>query len=735
MALGLLFLPFVRAGFAQNDSISLDDIVVSANRSQEKKKEISQQVFQIKPGQISFANSRTMAELLSEQGMVAVQKSQQGGGSPMLRGFEASRVLLVVDNVRMNNLIYRAGHLQNVITVSPFSVEKIEVLYGPSSVAYGSDALGGVVYFKTFKPLFSTASALNVFGNATYRYGTANNESSAHASVNIGGNSWASYTSVAFGHFGDLRSGKNTNPFLPDNDSYIHLNYTVDRIDGVDVITPNRHRNQQKRSGYEQVDIMEKLLYKQNEQTMHGLNLQLSTTSDIDRYDRLTEMKGEKPSFAQWYYGPQKRMMAAYTLDLKDRLSADLFNFTAAYQRIQESRMNRKLNKPELGNRIEDVDVATLSADWMKKSGNQRINLGVDGSLNFLNSTAYTKNVDTGETGKLDTRYPGGNNYMHNLDFYANHRWNFTPNFYLNDGLRVGYSALYAQFTDPAFYPFELGGVHQNNFTYSASLGLNYVPCGWKFGLNLSTGYRVPNLDDMGKVFDSSSSDKIVVVPNPKLNPEKTVNIDLNITKFCSDHLTWENIFYATYLFDAIALDSATLNGQTHVDYEGEICRVVSNQNHKKGYILGFSSNLKANFFRYFTVDMAINYTYGRVVEKGKDTPMDHIAPLHGRVGVHFKSGDKKWNAEFFALFNGKKKLSDYNLLGEDNLSYATLLGAQGKGLPAWYTLNLKLGYRINNLIELNAGMENILDTEYRVFASGINSPGRNVYATLKVNY
>ena len=77
---------------------------------------------------------------------VKVQKTQFGGGSPVLRGMEANRILLVVDGVRMNNAIYRKGHLQNSITVSPSMLDKTEVLFGPSSVIYGSDALGGVIH-------------------------------------------------------------------------------------------------------------------------------------------------------------------------------------------------------------------------------------------------------------------------------------------------------------------------------------------------------------------------------------------------------------------------------------------------------------------------------------------------------------------------------------------------------------------------------------------------------------
>jgi hemoglobin/transferrin/lactoferrin receptor protein len=81
-------------------------------------------------------------------------------------------------------------------------------------------------------------------------------------------------------------------------------------------------------------------------------------------------------------------------------------------------------------------------------------------------------------------------------------------------------------------------------------------------------------------------------------------------------------------------------------------------------------------------------------------------------------------------MYNGAKKLKDYSDSGEDNLNYAT-----PEGMPAWHTLNARLGYSFNNGLALQCGVENILDTEYRVFASGISAPGRNYYVALKFNY
>lgn len=98
-------------------SVNLQEVVVSVNREQTRKINTPQHVVSVPKSFIDYANRQSTADLLSETGQVLVQKSQQGGGSPILRGFEASRILLVVDGIRMNNLIYRSGHLQNCLTI------------------------------------------------------------------------------------------------------------------------------------------------------------------------------------------------------------------------------------------------------------------------------------------------------------------------------------------------------------------------------------------------------------------------------------------------------------------------------------------------------------------------------------------------------------------------------------------------------------------------------------------
>ena len=122
--------------FAQSDSTKtlLPEVVIYANKFPKPFKNIVQKVDFISDKNTINQQANT-ADILTQSGHVFVQKSQSGGGSPVIRGFEASRVLLMVDGVRLNNAIFRAGHLQNIITVDNMILDRVEVIYGPSSTS------------------------------------------------------------------------------------------------------------------------------------------------------------------------------------------------------------------------------------------------------------------------------------------------------------------------------------------------------------------------------------------------------------------------------------------------------------------------------------------------------------------------------------------------------------------------------------------------------------------------
>ena len=207
-SLTLSYTEFEKAEFKiylEPSSLSLEQYTVVASKWNQSTRDIPAKITSISVQEITLKNPQTTADLLATSGEVFIQKSQQGGGSPMIRGFATNRLLITVDGVRMNTAIFRSGNVQNVISLDPFAVERTEVLFGPGSVIYGSDAIGGVMGFNTLTPKLSLEKKSEISGNALTRYSSANNERTGHFDVNIGWKKFAMVSSFSYFNFDDLR--------------------------------------------------------------------------------------------------------------------------------------------------------------------------------------------------------------------------------------------------------------------------------------------------------------------------------------------------------------------------------------------------------------------------------------------------------------------------------------------------------------------------------------------------
>lgn len=706
--------------------INLDEIVISVNKTEEIKKNIAQQVQILDAQDIFRIQAQSTADIVANSGNVYVQKSQLGGGSITIRGFEASRTLLVIDGVRMNNLIYRSGHLQNIVTTDKISIEKMEILFGPSSTIYGSDALGGVIHLYTKRPTLAGKGRNKVATNFFSRFGTVDNEISNHFDLNFGSKKFASLSSFSISKFGDLKSGKRQNPFY--RESYGERPFFIERVNGKDELTDNPDPYLQVQSAYSQYDLMQKFLFQQNGNLSHALNIQYSTSTDVPRYDRLTDPSGTGLKYAQWYYGPQNRFLSAYDLNYTNPSGRfDRIHLGLSFQNLEESRHSRKFGKTDLSHRTENVTVFGANLDFQKTIIQHNFRFGFDGQFNTLKSTASSEDVSTGMLSALDTRYPDGDNSMFDLAVYFSHTWKISEKLLLVDGVRGGYSSLRSTISNNSFFNLPVTEASQNTPVYSGNIGIIANPTDdWKLSFLISTGFRVPNIDDLSKVFESAPG--IVIVPNPDLKPEKTVNYELGITRIFNQKTSWETALYYTFFNDAIVTDKYMLNGESSILYDGSVSEVFANQNQGKAFITGFSSNLKSQLNRFFLLTWNVNYTYGRIQAADQKLPLDHIPPFLSHLSLSYTNN--KLSSDFFINYNGWKRLKDYHLDGEDNEQYAT-----PEGMPAWFTLNLHGSYQLNKNFSFQAGIDNILDTQYRTFASGINAPGRNVFVAVRFRY
>lgn len=702
-------------------NMTLSEMVVSATRNANATKFLAQPVSAIQRKDIQFLNPANAADLLAQTGTALVQKSQLGGGSPILRGFEANKVLYVVDGVRMNNAIYRGGHLQDILSLDPMAMENVEIAYGPSAVAYGSDALGGVMSFNTRAPRFTSGDRL-VRGGAMLRYSSAD-QSAAHVNLETSTARFATFTSFTFNNFGDLRQGNIRNPNYP---SFGARPWYVERVNGRDSVMTNSNPNVQVGSGYKQYDFIEKLSFKQSAKLTHTLNIQYSTTNNVPRYDRLTQVSIENPRFGEWYYGPQTRAMVAYHAILSNRNK--LYNtgrITLAWQNIDQSRHDRLFNSPNLNNRLENVKVYSVNADFSKSLGERTTaNYGLEYYFNDVTSTANSENILNGIQSPLDTRYASGGASMSGAAAYATAIHKVNNKIALNAGVRYSRVNLSASFTDKSFFDFPFTEVNQSNGNVNGSVGVVVTPNSkWKISVLASTGFRAANVDDLSKVFESNAGN--LIIPNNELKPEKVSNVEATIERKFNGKTTLAlNGYYMIYT-NALTTGKAQFNGQDSIFYDGTLSPVYTTINADKAYIYGGNLSLNSQVNDHFSIQSSVVYTYGRINTDNGDIPLDHIPPVYGRTGFTYQQ--QKFRGEFSVLYNGWKRLEDYRLNAEDNEAYAT-----SDGMPAWYTLNARASYQVHENVQLMVGLENILDANYRVFASNISGAGRNVTLTLR---
>lgn len=706
-------------------AISLDNVVVSSSRWEENKSEVPNTIEMITPRDIEFQNPQTTADMLGMSGNVFIQKSQLGGGSPMIRGFATNRLLIVVDGVRMNTAIFRSGNLQNVISLDANALDHTEVIFGPGSVIYGSDAIGGVMNFHTLTPRLSLGDEVMLNVGVMGRFSSADLEKSGHLHFNIGLNNWGFLTSVTYSDFDDLVMGSNG------PDEYLRPTYQT-RINGKDTVVVNPDSKKQVPSGYNQVNFLQKILFAPISDWEFEYAFHYSTTSDYPRYDRLLRPRGNTLRSAEWYYGPQKWMMNNLMItNFSGNSIYDLSKLIVAYQNFEESRHDRNLNNDDRTNNTEKVNAFSANLDMIKEiNENSNLFYGVEIVLNKVESTGNSENIVTGEITPGPSRYPDGSTW-NSYGAYLTYKNKFSPQYIFQAGLRYNYVTLDATF-DTTFYPFPFTKAEERNGALTGNAGLVWHPqSDWQINLNLASGFRSPNIDDIGKVFDSEPGS--VVIPNPDIEPEYAYNIELGLTKIFSNLAEFSAVGYYTYLDNALVRRDFTLNGMDSIMYNGEMSQVQAIQNAAFATIYGVELGLNLNFLENFNLRSSFSYQKGEEEDDaGNKVPLRHAAPWFGKTEFIFMMN--RLEANLYMVYNGEIKNEDL-APSEQEKDYIYAMDESGNPYqPSWYTLNLKISYQLLDNFELYLGVENITDQRYRPYSSGISAAGRNFIGSLRVN-
>lgn len=675
---------------------------------------------------VQLWNPQTAADLLNISGEVFIQKSQQGGGSPMIRGFSTNRLLYVVDGVRMNTAIFRAGNIQNVISLDPFAIENTEVVFGPGSVLYGSDAIGGVMSFQTIDPKLSNADKSALSGQALTRFSSANNEQTLHFAVNMGNRKWAGVTSFTYSNYGDLLMGSNG------PDDYLKR-FTVQRMDSVDRVVENANPRLQNPTGYTQTNLMQKIKFKPKESWEFQYGFHYSETSDYARYDRLIETQSNGlPRFAVWNYGPQVWMMNQ--LSIAHNKSHRLFDrmiVRLAQQYFEESRIDRRFNQNRQRTNREQVQASSVNVDLEKTKGNHNLFYGAEFVLNDVASTGSGIDITTGENVPIVDRYPASK--WSSAGAYVNYQW-FAPKYFtLQSGVRFNAYQVQSDFSRIVdFIPYDFTSAEINNNAVSGSLGVVYAPAdNWQIGLNASTGFRAPNVDDIGKLFDFNEGE--VVLPNPDLSAEYAYNAELN-AKRTGNILRVDAAVYYTYLDNAMVRRPFQVNGSDSIEFDGAMSRVYAIQNAAYATVYGFNAGLEIKLNEFWSWSARYNMQVGQEeMEDGELSSSRHAAPAFGTTTLKFRKSNLEMLA--YVIYNAEVSFDNLN---EEQRGDVFLYAKDENGnpySPSWYTLNYKVKYSFLNGLTISGGVENITDQRYRPYSSGIVAPGRNLILALSFRF
>ncbi len=726
----------------KSDLNDLGEVVVIGRR-EVSRDNIAQKVELLSRPQIDRVHPSSSTDILEKSGVLFVQKSQLGGGSPVIRGFEANRILLVVDNVRMNNAIYRAGHLQNAITVDPYLLKRTEVQLGPSSLLYGSDALGGVVHFVS-KDAGIDVSQTDARSELSYglSYGSAANERGVHVDFNMGRAKLGILTSLSYVDFDDLKAGKRYSRDFPE---FGRRAFFADRRMGRDTIIGNDRDHVQIGTAYHQLDLTQKFRYLYSDDWTFGANFQFSNSSDIPRYDALTEPGTADRSlrWADWYYGPQRRSLTSLNADWhRAQRYWDNARFILSNQLITEERNTRRFDSDILTRNQERVRVWSATADFEKQLDTillgSLLRYGADLQFNRVKSQVREINITDSTRmtpGQGLTRYPSEKANLSSFSVYG-----MAENKFLEEklrvqaGLRLGVESIAVAYrAHPTIeWPTEyLEGVTRTVGVITANAGAKYRMDDQRtLRATLGTAYRNPNIDDQGKIRIRNQQ---ILIPNLTLKPERSVSLEIGGEQklslpypFGASRIQLD-LFY-TLVHNEIVRQAMPLpSGDTVIISEGEslqtIAQVNANTGRIRGWFLGFDTELIDR------LDLSIRFNATRGVstlEDGSRQAAAHIPPFFGLVELG-TSSERDWDARLALRFNGSKRAERFAPNSSDNLEFATADGSLG-----WMTWNLYFDYDLSRKLSVSAGLENIFDLHYRTFSSGVSAPGRNFSLRLR---
>ena len=640
---------------------------------------------------------RSLPEALSELPGVMVQKTANGQGSPYLRGFTGYRTLALIDGVRYNNSVYRDGPNEYFALIDFHTLDRIELLQGPASVQYGSDAIGGTLLMLTKQSNFmaETPGEIYTHGSQSYRYSSAENSNVSRTTGEIGnGGSWGLLLGFTWEDFGD--------------------------VDAADIGT-------QRHTGYDQYGIDARYDLKISDQWQLTLNHQDSAQDDVWR----THSTIYAESFSGSEVGTDLRRLKdqAHSLNYAKLSGTDLnaaideATLTLSCQTWDE---NGDRIKNDSSRTLESFDSRMAGVDLQLKSDIPvgQLVYGFDAYCDEVNSARSDYKPD-GALDQVQIQGPVGDDstttllgaYLQGIFLLGNGTELVAGSRFTRAMADIG------RFEDPSTG--QAASFEDAWNDLSSSLRLSYaITEAWKLWGGISQAFRAPNLGDLSRYGDSRSNETEIAATD--LDPEHFLTYELGL-KGAEGPFTSSTTVYYTQIDDYITSTPTgnVIGGLTE----------VTKRNSGSGGVFGFELDGAWQIDEQWSVKGNLTYLKGDLESyvdassfQTVDEPLSRVQPLTVNVALRWDSPDKKWWAEFAGTFAGE---ADRLSSGDKEDTQRIPPG----GTPGYALLGLYGGYIVNDHLRVSLGLENLLDQAYRSHGSGTNEPGFGVTTGITASF
>jgi len=675
--------------------IRLPPVLITATRTTEKPFEVPYSVDVVDATDFERKLPRTAPEALRELPAIMLQKTAHGQGSPYLRGFTGFRALMLVDGIRLNNSTFRDGPNQYWSTIDPLSLDRLEVVRGPSSVLYGSDAIGGTVNAISSVPT-GYGAGLDWHAQTVYRFSSAER---SHVGRVQAGAQYKQTLGVQVGvspkTFGDLRGGAKVGT--------------------------------QPKTGYDELDWDAKLEYfpAPNGRLVYAhqtVNINDAWRTHSTLYGRswegTTVGSDQKRAFDQTRHLDYLQYHAAALPGLVEEL-----HLSISYHRPNEVEQRVRASGTQ---ELQTVDVQTLglSAQCQTSSSLGRWVYGAEYYRDWVNSSFRRYNaagdlIETRVQGPVadDATYDLLGAYIEDRIPWVNERLQLTV------GGRYTHAEVDAnKVRDPA-----TGTTFSLADSWDNVVGSARLIYAWDEAeraalfIGASQGFRAPNLSDLTRW----DADWGLEVPSPGLQPEQFLSLEIG-GRLRGKGAAVEATFFHTFL-DGMILRVPT--GETNQGVP-----VVAKENAGDGFAQGVELSGSLTLARDCLLWGNFTWMEGRVdaplIESGpvRSSYLSRLMPPTLNAGLRWTSPNRRVWAELAAtLAADADKLAPNDRLDTQRIPPG--------GTPGYAVCHLRAGWRPGRGVTFSAALENLTDEDYRIHGSGVNEPGRNLLLAVHLRF